>query len=61
MLCKSTEAVSEDHSGVTKCKLTETVHPSPRHGVPVCHGNIHVEAMSHQLRKGYNYQKLAKK
>ena len=43
MLCKSNEAGSRGHSGVTMCKKTEAVHPSPRHGVPVSHGNMHVK------------------
>ena len=59
MLHKSTEAGSEGHNGVTMCKLNEAVHPSPGHSVPVSHSKMHVEAMSHQSRKGYNYQKLS--
>ena len=61
MLCKSTGAGSEGHSGVAVCRPTEAEHPSPRHSVPVSHGTMHVEVMSGQPRKDYNYQTLAKK
>ena len=46
VFCKSTEAGSEGHRGATMHKLT--MHPSPRHCVPVSYGNIKVEAVSHQ-------------